>query len=83
MVGSWPTWTKIDFNPAKCFYFYETYQGRNVIHPDIDLTINGAQLKKANMNTTVWYLGLQVQLDQLPGSGSCSVRIDDLKNPFH
>ena len=47
-VGAWSTWTKIKFITVKCWYFHKTYQGRWVIHLEVDLTLKGLQCEKAD-----------------------------------
>ena len=79
LVGAWANWATIEFNASKCYYFYETYQGRRAIHPDIDLVLNGEKLKKADPNTTVLHLRIPVQLDQLCGSGGRTVQLEEGK----
>ena len=63
IVTAWSRWTTIEFNALKCWYFYEIYQGNRAIHPDIELTLIGIQIKKADPEVTVWHLGIQVQLN--------------------
>ena len=77
IVKAWSEWARIPFNAEKCWYYYETYQGRRAIHPDVELTLNGVQLKKANPRDTTSHLGIPVQLDQLCGSGGRSAVLDD------
>ena len=79
LVSAWADWATIEFNASKCYYFYETYQGRRAVHPDIDVMLNGERLKKADPNTTVLDLGIPVQLDQLCGSGGRMVQLEENK----
>ena len=76
MVGAWSTWSGVEFNAAKCWYFHETYQGRRAIHPDVELKINGQQIRKADPTETTWHLGIPVQLDQLCGSGGRATHLE-------
>ena len=76
-VGAWANWATTEFNASKCCYFYETYQGRRTIHPDIDLFLNGEKLNKADPNTTSHHLGIPVQLEQLCGSGGRTVHLEE------
>ena len=77
IVAAWSPWTTIEFKALKCWYFYETYQGGRAIHPDVNLTLNGVQIRKADPNVTVWHLGIPVQLNQLCGSGSRTSRLNE------
>ena len=83
MVSAWANWARIAFNVSKCWYFYETYQGRRAIHPDIQLTLAGKEIEKANPQMTVLHLGTPVHLDQLSGSGNRSVQLEDDKSSYH
>ena len=77
MVGAWAEWARIEFHTSKCWYFYETYQGRRAIHPDVELTLAGKQIAKAEPQGTVCHLGIPVRLDQLCGSGGRTAVIDE------
>ena len=38
MACAWVNWARIAFNANKCCYFYETYEGGKIAHPDVILT---------------------------------------------
>ena len=72
MVGAWSTWTGVEFRSR-----VHGFRGTRTIHPDIDLSINGAQLQKADLCETTLHFEIPVRMDQLCDSGGRSNRLDE------
>ena len=77
MADAWADWVKMEFSASKCWYFYETYQGRRAIHPDVDLNTKWASIEKRQTSTP--HLHIPVQLDQLCRFGRTTVQLAETK----